>query len=108
MDSKLEDNFENDVIKMLKDLCQLDIDAIFSYEQALEKIDDQKIYHEIESFRQDHLRHVNDLNTMLEKLGETPLNITKDFKGFLIEGFTALRSITGTEGALHAMEGNEK
>jgi demethoxyubiquinone hydroxylase (CLK1/Coq7/Cat5 family) len=29
-------------------------------------------------------------------------------KGYLIEGFTALRSMTGTEGALKAMRTNEK
>jgi len=104
----MNNNSDNDVIKMLKDLCQLDIDAAYAYEQALKQIDDQKIHQEIESFRQDHLRHIDDLNDLLKKLGQEPLEISKDFKGFLIEGFTAIRSMTGIEGALSAMEGNEK
>lgn len=34
--------------------------------------------------------------------------LTSDFKGFIISGFTALRSLTGTKGALEAMETNER
>jgi hypothetical protein len=41
-------------------------------------------------------------------MGGTPPDPSPDFKGFLIQGFTAIRSATGTEGALRAMELNEK
>ena len=44
----------------------------------------------------------------MRRLGDEPVELSRDFKGFLIEGFTALRSVTGTEGALKAMQGNEK
>lgn len=43
---------------------------------------------------------------MVEQLGGTPAK-SRDLLGFLIEGFTAVRSITGTEGALKAMRMNE-
>ena len=43
----------------------------------------------------------------IKRLGEKPPVFSRDFKGFLIEGFTAARSVTGTPGALKAMRGNE-
>src|SRR5579883_73844 len=106
MESKISSN--ETVINVLKDLTQLDIDAVFAYEQALENIHDQTIYNDIESFRKDHLRHIDDLSEMIRNYGGTPPERTRDFKGFIIEGFTALRSATGTRGALSAMETNEK
>jgi len=96
------------IVDILTDLTQLDIDAVFAYEQALERIDEEAIYKEIASFRDDHLRHVDDLSELIRKYGGTPPERSRDFKGFFIEGFTAMRSITGTRGALSAMQDNEK
>ena len=44
----------------------------------------------------------------LWRLGGNPPKRSVDLKGLLLEGFTALRSVTGTEGALKAMQSNEK
>jgi uncharacterized protein (TIGR02284 family) len=98
---------ENDVIKNLNNLIQLDIDAVHAYEQALSSIDEPVVKERMASFQEDHLRHVRELSDEVRKLGGTPEEYSKDFKGYLIEGFTALRSITGTDGALKAMEQNE-
>ncbi|TAK73545.1 MAG: ferritin-like domain-containing protein [Gammaproteobacteria bacterium] len=104
----MEMTMKNDIVTVLTDLAQLDIDAVCAYEQALEKIEEKTIYQSIDSFRNDHLRHIDDLSEMIKNYGGTPPERSKDFKGFIIEGFTALRSITGTRGALRAMEFNEK
>lgn len=96
--------------KYIKDLCnlvQVDIDAAYAYDQALKNIDDKTIYNSIESFRKDHLRHIRDLSERIKKASGKPPEIKQDFKGFIIEGFTAVRSMTGTQGALAAMEKNE-
>jgi len=97
--------------KLIKDLCelaQLDIDAIRAYDQALDNIDHPSIHTQISSFKADHARHVNDLNSIIRRLGGEPPSFSPDLKGFFIEGFTAIRSLTGTEGALKAMRSNEK
>lgn len=96
------------IIKVLTDLMQLDIDATYAYEQALKQIDDKTIYKNIDQFLNDHLQHIDELNLMIKKFGGNPPERSKDFKGYIIEGFTAIRSLTGTLGALNAMEGNEK
>lgn len=95
------------LVKKLSNLAQLDIDAVHAYEEALKNIDKSEIHKKISDFRDDHLRHINNLNDLIVKFGGIPPERTKDFKGYLIQGFTSLRSVTGTVGALNAMETNE-
>jgi uncharacterized protein (TIGR02284 family) len=92
----------------LKSLMQLDIDAVHAYSQAIDKIDHARVREQLIAFRRDHERHIADLSDVIVRLGGDPPERARDFKGFLIEGFTALRSMTGTEGALKAMKGNEE
>jgi len=99
---------KNTVVNDLISLVQLDIDAIHAYEQAIERVTVDSVRTQLNVFKADHHRHVTDLSTEIRKLGGTPPTFSKDFKGYLIQGFTALRSVTGTEGALKAMETNEK
>lgn len=98
----------DDVREQLSQLIQLDIDAIHAYEQAIEKIDAQGVRRTLEEFKEDHERHVTQLSNEVRNLGGEPPDLSQDIKGVLIEGFTALRSATGTEGALKAMLSNEK
>jgi uncharacterized protein (TIGR02284 family) len=97
-----------DIIDRLSSLMQLDIDASYAYGQAIDNIKDPAIKNELIMFRDDHERHITDLSLAITNLGGTPPARSRDFKGFLIEGFTALRSMMGTEGALKAMQGNEQ
>lgn len=95
-------------IKALSELSQWDIDAIKAYEQAISNIQEMEIANTLDRFKQDHERHASELNQAIERLGGTPPSHSPDVKGFLIQGFTAIRSMTGTVGALKAMISNEK
>ena len=97
-----------EMLEKVSSLVQLDIDAIHAYEQAIEKVDVQSVKNQLVSFKMDHQRHVRELSDVMRRHGGQPPEYTPDFKGFLIKGFTALRSITGTEGALKAMRTNEE
>ena len=97
-----------EMIDGLNSLIQLDIDAVSAYEQAIKNIDDPIFKARFVDFRGDHQNHIRELSSMVQKMGGTPPDPSPDFKGFLIQGFTAIRSATGTEGALRAMELNEK
>jgi rubrerythrin len=97
-----------DLAKNLISLVQLDIDAIHAYRQAIKEIDVPEISDNLIRFQQDHENHVKDLNEIIIRLGAESPVFKPDFKGFIIEGFTALRSQLGNEGALKAMRGNEK
>ena len=96
-----------DVVKKLSTLVQLDIDAIHAYEQAIEKIENVQVQDQLTRFKEDHRRHVENLSSLIQRHGGQAPEYSRDFKGFLIQGFTALRSVTGTEGALKAMKSNE-
>lgn len=99
---------KQELIEELGSLAQLDIDAVHAYEQAIEKIDLPVIREHMMRYRDDHQRHVTELSAAIRELGGEPPEYSPDLKGFLISGFTSLRSMTGTEGALKAMLSNEK
>lgn len=95
-------------IELLNDLIQLDFDAVKAYGQAIEKIDDGAARADLVSFQADHERHVRELSQVVRLMGGEPEGEGRDLKGVLLEGLTALRSVTGTLGALKAMRMNEK
>jgi len=99
---------KDQALKTLTSLRQLDIDATHAYTQAIERIDVPAIRQRLTEFRGDHERHIRDLEPCIRRLGGEPPERARDFKGFFIEGFTAVRSMLGTEGALKAMQGNEE
>jgi rubrerythrin len=94
--------------KALSELVKVDIDAVHAYDQAIQRIEAISLRDELTLFRQDHDRHVSNLRKLIQAFDVVPPDLGQDFKGFLIEGFTALRSITGVEGALKAMKTNEE
>lgn len=99
---------KNDIPRKLRELAQLDIDAVYAYDQALKKIEQAAIRAQLVSFREDHLKHITTLAAVLRDLRQTPPEYSPDFKGYLIQGMTSLLGITGTSGALKAMQANEK
>jgi len=98
----------DEILNQLEKLIHLDIDATEAYDQAIRNIDEQVIKDKLILFKGDHRKHVELLSAKMIEMGGKPPEFTPDFKGFFITGFTALRSMTGTKGALNAMESNEK
>jgi uncharacterized protein (TIGR02284 family) len=96
------------IIDRLEALIHLDVDAVHAYEQALDRIEAPTIAARLASFRDDHERHIDDLMAAIRSLGAQPPEPSRDIKGVLLEGMTALRSMTGSEGALKAMKMNEE
>jgi uncharacterized protein (TIGR02284 family) len=95
------------VISVLNDLIQLDIDAVHAYGQAIDNVEESVVRSRLLEFQNDHERHIRELGQEVLNQGGTPIEHKRDFKGFLIEGMTAIRSATGTRGALKAMRTNE-
>ncbi|MDA8166125.1 MAG: DUF2383 domain-containing protein [Desulfobacteraceae bacterium] len=96
------------ILDSITNLAQLDIDAWHAYGQAIDRIDQPIIRERLLIFQEDHHNHILNLSDKIRELGGTPPEFSRDFKGYLLEGFTALRSVTGTEGALKAMQSNER
>lgn len=96
------------VIERLNDLIKLDVDAIGAYQQAIAACHENVIKQRLTAFQEDHRRHVDDLTRLVRNHGGEPAAARPDVKGFFLAGMTAIRGATGTEGALKAMERNEK
>ncbi|MBJ6724051.1 DUF2383 domain-containing protein [Geomesophilobacter sediminis] len=97
-----------EIIDRLNDLIQLDADAVVAYDHAIRNVKYDDIRTKLTEFQEDHRQHIQTLTVQVQRLDGRPVKTTPDLKGYLQEGLTALRSITGTEGALLAMQTNEK
>jgi len=95
-------------VDVLKDLVQLDYDAVQAYDQATSRIEEDHIRHTLVSFRSDHERHITELSNIIKEYGQNPPERARDLKGFILEGMTSLQSMLGTRAALRAMKTNEK
>lgn len=90
----------------LNSLIRLDVDAVHAYDQAIDACTMPELKNRLTEFRGDHDRHIRDLSDQVRALGGQP-DVRKDWKGFLIQGFTAIAS-QGDHSALVAMRGNEE
>jgi uncharacterized protein (TIGR02284 family) len=95
-------------INVLRNILQIDRNARRFYEQALENLTDEVIKIDFENYLFDHVEHIQELTNMLKNFGEILDEDYSDLKGILLESYTVLRGVTGTEGTLKAMETNEK
>lgn len=96
------------LLEQMKGLVQLDIDAFHAYAQAIKMIDITEVRETLLAFQLDHERHIRELSEAIAKHGGRPPDFARDFKGFLMEGMTAIVSTMGVEGALTAMRINEE
>ncbi len=92
------------VIQVLNELIQLDVDTHYAYGQAIEGVKESSIQDALQAFRRDHELHIRTLSTHVLQLGGMPIPFSRDVKGALMTGYTALRKTTGTQGALKAMQ----
>lgn len=95
------------IAEQLGDVLKIDIDAVEAYNEAIEKVEAQELRSRLSAFRDDHQRHISELQSAIQDMGHEPPEIKPDLKGKLIEGMTALRSSMGDEQALKAMRQNE-
>lgn len=94
-------------VMALERLAQLDYDAALLYEAAMDHITELKVKETLGNFKKDHERHVKDLNRLIAGLGGKVVERKRDVMGLVLETFTNVRSLTGTGGALNAMDTNE-
>ena len=99
---------KHELIEMLKNLIQVDIDMVHSYNRALDEVSDQVIHSRLSAFRDKHQKHIADLSDEVRSLGGWAPEPTKDFKGYIIEAFTTLGTMAGMKGALKALQAAEE
>lgn len=97
---------ESSFLNMLGDLMSLEYDAVAAYDAAIRRIDDPVIRQQIEAFRGDHERHVNELDGLIREMGGAP-SAGAGAKSMLTQGKVAIGAIFGDKAILGAMKTNE-
>lgn len=98
---------QSDIISALKDLIELDFDAIEAYEAAINRLDNKEYKAKLSEFKSDHERHVRELSAVLKKHGEEAPTGPSIGKQWLTKGKVILGNIIGDTGILSAMRSNE-
>ncbi|MCJ8520665.1 rubrerythrin [Pseudorhizobium tarimense] len=97
---------ESSIDKLVTNLIYLERDAIAAYEETINRLDDKALSSQVESFRQDHLQHLDVLNEMAGELGiDAPTE--GDMKQMLTTGKIAMADMMGDKSVLKAMKTNE-
>ncbi|AKU90238.1 PA2169 family four-helix-bundle protein [Vulgatibacter incomptus] len=97
---------KNKMIEQLNELIKLDLDAIGSYDEAIQEISLEPVRAKLREFQNDHRNHVTKLSAAVQALGgKAPERGSA--KGFFVKQLTNIRAKTGNEGAIRAMQANE-
>jgi rubrerythrin len=98
----------DDLIETLAGLAELDGEAAAAYTVAATAMgDDDEIARRLTSFRDDHRRHVRELNRLIQQVGGAPIQAgTAEGEG-LLEQLAESAAAIGPHGLIVAMIGNE-
>lgn len=97
----------DETAKTLQELVNLDYDAIEAYDEAIKRLDDAETGTKLAEFREDHVRHTENIGNILRNLGEE-VPAGPDAKSLLTEGKVVIADLAGDKAILKAMVMNEK
>ena len=97
---------EGNFLNMLGDLLSLDRSAISAYNSAIGRIEKLEFKQRLQEFRNDHDRHIRELEGLISELGGTPPT-GAGIKSMLTQGKVAIGSLFGDKAILGAMKTNE-
>jgi uncharacterized protein (TIGR02284 family) len=95
------------IIEELNKIINLDYDAIKAYDTAIDRLHSPSYKARLESFKQDHIRHTQNLATIVSEYGGEPAS-NSDVKSVLAQGKVVIGNIVGDLSVLKAMNSNER
>jgi len=98
---------QNSFVNAVKALVELDFDAIEAYEAAINRIGNEEYKVQLQNFKEDHERHVQELNQLLSIHNEDIVS-GPDMKKWLTQGKVIMGSLIGDTAILKAMLTNEE
>jgi rubrerythrin len=84
----------------LRTLARLDAEAAASYQLAARSIDHQETRQQLETIRDDHQRHVEQLNSIIRARGGEPVPMTAEAPRSLLTDITAFAEAVAPEAVL--------
>jgi rubrerythrin len=99
---------QSDFTKVIKELIELDYDAVEAYEAAVNRLENTGYKEQMQKFKKDHERHVTELNKILLAHGEQSVT-GPGAKQWLTKGKVVLSDMIGDDiTILKAMLTNEE
>lgn len=95
-----------DTTKILQDLTHREIDASFLLGQAIENVKNGAIKGSLIEARDDCEKNRKNLADLLHRYGKEAPPHTKDFKGYFMQGYLAMRGWTSDQGLMRALHSN--
>ncbi|WP_032114209.1 DUF892 family protein [Candidatus Paracaedibacter symbiosus] len=99
----MQANFED----ALKDLIELDYDAVEAYDAAINRLENQEFKEKLNIFKADHEWHIQELTNVLKKRNIDPPSGPSTGKQWLTKGKVVLANLIGDNVILRAMISNE-
>lgn len=99
---------EDELVEALVGLAELDCEAAAGYRVAAESIDDGEARAQLERFREDHIRHVRDINEILEQMSCEPVDEELEPDESLFARLAQTAALLGDGGVVLAMISNEQ
>lgn len=93
--------------KKLAALLEMDADEVRGFDVCLSRVEDLGLHEALEQLRQDHRRHVAELNEVADRYGARPAR-RSSVKDGLIDRILNLRGALGTSESLKALEDREQ
>ncbi|MBS0351305.1 MAG: ferritin-like domain-containing protein [Proteobacteria bacterium] len=90
----------------LKELCELDFDAVEAYKAAIERLENNSYKEKLKQFMQDHIRHTTELSQLLSQ-HQVKAPTGPGSKSLLAKGKVVLGGLVGDKTILAAMKTNE-
>lgn len=92
--------------KLLQDLTQYEIDGAFLILQCKDNIKNHLIKAKLQSLQDQFENDIKDLSIMIKKYEGIIPDYSKDFKGYFMNGYAAMRGIFTDKGAIKALHTN--
>lgn len=97
---------QNDLMSAIKDLIELEHDALQAYEAAIKRVENTDYKTSLKEFRSDHKRHIEELSSFYKANGHDAPD-GGSMKQILTQGKVVLGGLIGDQAILKAMLSNE-
>jgi rubrerythrin len=94
-------------IALLQDLMHIDLDAVTLYDAALRRLTSPLVEQALMEFRSDHLRHLRELGTHVERLGGERMHLEPSEEQCARHGFSPIQEGMSLEELITALADGE-
>lgn len=107
MSHAVRSSVNEDIIDELNKVINMDYDAVKIYETAIDRLHSRSYKDRLESFRKDHIRHIQVLAPIVSEYGGEPAS-QSEVKSVLTQNRVVVGNIVGDQSVIKAMNCNER